>query len=55
MKGNNIALKLLAFLAAFMIYYGFYSRLRRVVSANASVDKIILRDTMEFRVDSIKW
>ena len=55
MKGSNVALKIFAILAAFMIYYGFYSRLKRVVSANTRVDEIIIRDTLEFRVDSVKW
>ncbi len=55
MKGSNVALKLFAILAAFMIYYGFYSRLKRVVSANTRVDEKIIRDTLEFRVDSVKW
>lgn len=55
MKLNNLGLKLFAVLAAFMIYYGFYSRLKRVVQANLPEGAAQTIDTPEFRNDTVRW
>ena len=55
MKLQSIALKLFALCAAFMIYYGFYSRLKRVANSVEPIELEEVRDSMVWQIDSVRW
>lgn len=55
MKLQSIALKLFALCAAFMIYYGFYTRLKRVANPVQPRELKEIRDSMVWHSDSIQW
>ncbi len=55
MKLQSIALKLFALCAAFMIYYGFYTRLKRVASPVKPTELEVSQDTMVWQSDSVRW
>jgi hypothetical protein len=52
---QTIGLKILALCAGFMIYYGFYSKLKRVVQKDKSVEESNERDTIIWQSDTVQW
>jgi hypothetical protein len=55
MRAQSLALRFIALLAALMIYYGFYSRLNRIVNPPNSAINIELNDSLLWQSDKVRW